>query len=171
MNIWDQLVDCICRPPRCASKQVRTCPAQQLGLPAGCWAQDATSNCTCTRRDVYSPAELLGGFNQTFMVGAMECTRLDYELVSSGCCFGSLTVHREPACNLQCRSQRATVVNSVQDKGWPGPHRCSLPVGMQQHQHAAAAHQLPCHVVSLDISSSVLRSSGPFYIVCTALYI
>lgn len=32
-------------------------------------------------RDVYSPSELLGGSNQTFMVGSMECTRLDFELV------------------------------------------------------------------------------------------
>lgn len=33
-------------------------------------------------RDVYSPHEVLGGNNQTFMVGNMEATRLDFELVS-----------------------------------------------------------------------------------------
>lgn len=37
-------------------------------------------------RDVYSPAELLGGSRETFAIGAMECTRLDYELVRAHGC-------------------------------------------------------------------------------------
>jgi hypothetical protein len=32
-------------------------------------------------RDVYNPSELLGGSSHAFMVGNMEASRIDYELV------------------------------------------------------------------------------------------
>jgi hypothetical protein len=35
-------------------------------------------------RDVYNPSELLGGSSHAFMVGNMEASRIDYELVRVG---------------------------------------------------------------------------------------
>lgn len=96
MNIWDQLVDCICRPPRCVHtiRQPRACHhQQQIAELETCTrphmeAAHCQGGVWCGRpvlslhRDSYDPRELLGGAAQSFFVGHMECTRLDFELVS-----------------------------------------------------------------------------------------
>lgn len=52
----------------------------------------------CCFRDVYSPHELLGGVNQTFLVGQMECTRIDFELVRMLLLWHNLSVAGRVCC-------------------------------------------------------------------------
>lgn len=58
-------------------------------------------------RDVYSPEELLGGRTHAFMVGNMEASRIDYELVRAPCMPHSRnsSAHRTTAAGAEAASR------------------------------------------------------------------
>lgn len=120
-QVWEELVDCICRPPRCAEWRRASLPqlsgseANVLTRATALLAQrpcrDLRANAAVCRRDDYGVGELLGGGGGRFTIGSQLCVREDLTLVRP--CVGRLeallvawihkhcaTSHRSSACSF-----------------------------------------------------------------------
>ncbi|KAF8061303.1 yqkD [Scenedesmus sp. PABB004] len=110
-------------------------------------ASDCDDGDEACERDVYAPQELLGGTHpQSFMVGSMEATRIDYELTST----------RGEA--IQC--SHYLPLGAVPREGCKPPVvvYCHCNSGSRRDAEEAVWHLLPCGVgvVAFDFTGSGL---------------
>eukprot|EP00882_Tetradesmus_deserticola_P032939 GHRQ01037587.1.p1 GENE.GHRQ01037587.1~~GHRQ01037587.1.p1 ORF type:complete len:253 (+),score=123.41 GHRQ01037587.1:359-1117(+) len=111
---------------------------------AGIWDQLVDAICR-PPRDVYNPAELLGGNSHAFMVGNMEASRIDYELKNNA--GQQIMVSHYLPMNAHTRDDKLPVVVY-----------CHCNSGSRRDAEEAVWHLLPCGVgvVALDFTGSGL---------------